>query len=144
MNFTKYTTQELEFITSNIEFLKKELEKRHIKELDDFPFKVGDVIHTRNDKDNFLIKIKEIEKRNNNVVADEIIIRASGSFDLYVDEWFDIDTTSWHEYTKIDKSEIFENLSNIIDKYDNDIQELNNDTYLKLKNELRLIVKEIL
>lgn len=122
-------------ITSNIEFLKKELEKRHIKELDDFPFKVGDVIHTRNDKDNFLIKIKEIEKRNNNVVADEIIIRARGSFDFYVDEWFDIDTTSWHEYTKIDKSEIFENLSNIIDKYDNDIQELNNDTYLKLKNE---------
>ena len=27
MNFSKYTTQELEFITSNIEFLKKELKK---------------------------------------------------------------------------------------------------------------------
>lgn len=135
MNFTKYTTQELEFITSNIEFLKKELEKRHIKELDDFPFKVGDVIHTKHDNDNFLIKIKEIDKRNNNVVADEIIIRDCVSFDFYNDEWFDINRTEWYEYTKIEDSEIFENLSNIIDKYDNDIQQLNDDTYLKLKNE---------
>ena len=31
MNFSKYTTQELEFITSNVELLKKELEKRYIK-----------------------------------------------------------------------------------------------------------------
>lgn len=135
MNFTKYTTQELEFIASNIEFLKKELEKRHIKELDDFPFKVGDVIHTRNDKDNFLIKIKEIDKRNNNVVVDEIIIRASWSFNLYINEWYNIDTTKWHKYTKIEKSEIFENLSNIIDKYDNDSQQLKDETYLKLKHE---------
>ena len=135
MNFTKYTTQELEFITSNIEFLKKELEKRHIKELDDFPFKVGDVIHIRNDKDNFLIKIKEIDKRNNNVVVDEIIIRASWSFNLYINEWYNIDTTKWHKYTKIEKSEIFENLSNIIDKYDNDSQQLKDETYLKLKHE---------
>jgi hypothetical protein len=143
MNFTKYTTQELEFITSNIEFLKKELEKRHIKELDDFPFKVGDVIHTRNDKDNFLIKIKEIEKRNNNVVADEIIIRANGLFGFYIDEWFDINRTEWYEYTKIEDSEIFENLLNIIGKYNDevqqlndDMQQLNDDTYLKLKNEI--------
>ena len=135
MNFTKYTTQELEFITSNIEFLKKELEKRHIKELDDIPFKVGDVIHIRNDKDNFLIKIKEIDKRNNNVVVDEIIIRASWSFNLYINEWYNIDTTKWHKYTKIEKSEIFENLSNIIDKYDNDSQQLKDETYLKLKHE---------
>ena len=135
MNFTKYTTQELEFITSNIEFLKKQLEKRHIKELDDIPFKVGDVIHIRNDKDNFLIKIKEIDKRNNNVVVDEIIIRASWSFNLYINEWYNIDTTKWHKYTKIEKSEIFENLSNIIDKYDNDSQQLKDETYLKLKHE---------
>lgn len=135
MNFSKYTTRELEFITSNVEFLKKELEKRHIKELDDFPFKVGDVIHSKHNNDNFLIKIKEIDKRNNNVVVDEIVIRDCGLFDAYVDEWFDIDTTEWHEYTKIEKSEIFENLRNILNKYDNDIQELNNDTYLKLKNE---------
>ena len=32
MNFSKYTTQELEFITSNVKLLKKELEKRRIKE----------------------------------------------------------------------------------------------------------------
>ena len=32
----------------------------------------------------------------------------------------------------------------IIDKYNDDVQQLDNDTYLKLKNELRLIVKEIL
>ena len=31
MNFSKYTTQELEFLTSNIELLKKELEKRNKK-----------------------------------------------------------------------------------------------------------------
>ena len=87
MNFSKYTTKELEFITSNVELLKKELKKRHIKELNDFPFKVGDVIHTKHDNDNFLLKIKEIDKRNNNIVVDEIIIRDCGLFDAYVDEF---------------------------------------------------------
>lgn len=136
MNFSKYTTKELEFITSNVELLKKELKKRHIKELDDFPFKVGDVIHTKHDNDNFLLKIKEIDKRNNNIVVDEIVIRDGGLFEAYVDEWFDIDRTEWHEYAKIEDSEIFENLLNIIDKYNNDLQQLDDDTYLKLKNEI--------
>ena len=49
--------------------------------------------------------------------------------------WYNIDTTKWHKYTKIEKSEIFENLSNIIDKYDNDSQQLKDETYLKLKHE---------
>lgn len=136
MNFSKYTTKELEFITSNVELLKKELEKRRIKELDDFPFKVGDVIHTKHDNDNFLLKIKEIDKRNNNIVADEIIIRNCGLFDAYVDEWFDIDRTEWHEYVKIEDSEIFENLNKIIDEYDNTVQQLSDNAYLKLKNEI--------
>ena len=136
MNFSKYTTQDLEFIISNFDNLKRELEKRHIKELDDFPFKVGDVIHSKHNKDIFLIKIEEIDKRNNNVVADEIIIRDSGSFDFYIDEWYNIDTTEWHEYVKIEDSEIFENLLNIIDRYNDDVQQLNDDAYLKLKNEI--------
>ena len=130
MNFSKYTTKELEFITSNVELLKKELEKRHIKELNDFPFKVGDVIHTKHDDDNFLLKIKEINKRNNNIVVDEIVIRDG------VDEWFDIDRTEWYKYTKIEDSEVFENLLNIINKYNDDVQQLNDDTYLILKNEI--------
>ena len=136
MDFSKYTTKELKFITSNVELLKKELEKRHIKELNDFSFKVGDIIHTKHDNDNFLLKIKEIDKRNNNIVVDEIVIRDGGLFDAYVDEWFDIDRTEWNEYVKIEDSEIFENLSKIIDEYDNDLQQLNNDTFLKLKNEI--------
>ena len=134
MNFSKYTTQELEFITSNVELLKKELEKRRIKELNDFPFKVGDVIHSKHDNDNYLLKIKEIDKRNN-IVVDEIVIRDSGLFDYYVDECFDIDTTDWSEYIKIEDSEIFENLSKIIDEYDNTVQQLSDNAYLKLKNE---------
>ena len=136
MNFSKYTTKELEFITSNVELFKKELKKRHIKELDDFPFKVGDVIHTKHDNDNFLLKIKEIDKGNNNVVADEIVIRDGGLFYACVDEWFDIDRTEWHEYVKIEDSETFENLLNIIDKYNNEVEQLENNTYLKLKNEI--------
>ena len=136
MNFSKYTTQELEFITSNVELLKKELEKRNIKESDNFPFKSGDVIHSKEGNDNFLLKIKEIDKRFNKVVADEIVIRDSGLFDAYIDEWYDINTTEWHEYTKIEDSEIFENLFNIIDKYNDEIQQLEEDTYLKLKNEI--------
>ena len=136
MNFSKYTTQELEFITSNVELLKKELKKRHIKELDNFPFKVGDVIHTKNDKDNFLLKIKEIDKINNNVVVDEISIIDGGLFDAYVDEWYNIDNTEWNKYVKIEDSEIFENLLNIIDKYNNEVEQLENNTYLKLKNEI--------
>ena len=104
MNLSKYTTQELEFIISNFGDLKRELEKRHIKESNNFPFKVGDVIHTKYDGKNFLLKIKEIDKRNNDVVADEIIIRNDGScglFESYVDEWYDIDNTEWYEYVEI-------------------------------------------
>lgn len=142
MNFSKYTTKELEFITSNVELLKKELEKRHIKELNDFPFKVGDVIHTKANDGNFLLKIKGIDNRYNKVIADkiavvdEIVIRDDGTFDVYVDEYHDIDLTEWHEYVKIEDSEIFENILNIIDKYNNDLQQLDDDTYLKLKNEI--------
>lgn len=136
MNFSKYTTQELESIISNFDDLKIELKKRRIKESNDFIFKIGDVIHTKWDNNNLLLKIKEIDKINNNVVADEIIIREYGSFDTYTDEWFDIDRTEWHEYVKIEDSEIFKNLLNIINKFDNDLKQLNDDTYLKLKNEI--------
>ena len=136
MNFIKYTTQELEFIISNFGDLKKELEKRKMKESDDFIFKTGDVILLNTGCDNFILKIKEIDKRFNKVVADEIVIRDGESFDAYVDEWYDLDITEWSEYTKIEDSEIFENLLKIIDKYNNDLQQLSDDTYLKLKNEI--------
>lgn len=135
MNFSKYTTQELEFITSNIELLKKELEKRNVKESDDFPFKNGDIIHSKQRDANIILKIKEIDKRNDTVVADEIIIKDDGTFDGYVDEWYDIET-EWNKYVKIEDSEIFENLLNIIDKYNDEVQQLENDAYLKLKNEI--------
>lgn len=139
MNFSKYTTKELEFIISNFGDLKRELEKRNIKESNDFLFKTGDVVHRKLNDDNFLLKIKEIDKRNNNVVADEIVIRDGGLFDAYIDEWFSVngnDGTEWHEYVKIEDSEIFENLLSIIGKYNDDAQQLNDDTYLKLKNEI--------
>lgn len=138
MNFSKYTTQELEFITSNVELLKKELEKRNIKESGKFPFKVGDVILLNTGGDNFILKIKEIDKRFDKVVADEIVIRdgLDGLFDAYVDEWYDIEYTEWNDYVKIEDSKIFENLLNIIDKYNDEVQQLENDTYLKLKNEI--------
>ena len=77
MNLNKYTTQELEFITSHVEFFEKELEKRYIEELNDFPFEVGDIIHSKYDNDNIL-KIKAIDEIN--VVADEIVIRKGGPF----------------------------------------------------------------
>ena len=139
MDFSKYTTQELEFITSNVELLKKELEKRHIKESNDFLFKTGDVIHRRFNADNFLLKIKGIDKSDNNVVADEIVIRDGVFFDSYTDELFSINgnySIEWHEYVKIEDSEIFENLLSIINKYNDDAQQLNDDTYLRLKNEI--------
>ena len=138
MDFSKYTTQELEFITSHVEFFEKELEKRYIAEFDDFLFKVGDVIHSKSDDDNFLLKIKEIDKRNSNVIADVIIIRDDECqlFDAYADERYDIVTTEWNEYVKIEDSALFENLLKIIDKYNDDVQQLDNDTYLKLKNEI--------
>lgn len=136
MNFSKYTTQELKFIISNFDNLKKELEERYIKESDNFPFKSGDVILLNTGCDNFLLKIKKIDKRNDHVVVDEIIIRDDGTFDVYVDEWYDIEYTEWNEYVEIEDSEIFENLLNIIDKYNDEQEQLENDTYLKLKNEI--------
>lgn len=134
MSFSNYTTRELEFIISNFDDLKRELEERNIKESNDFPFKSGDVIRLKDGNDNFIFKINKIDKRNNSVIADEIIIRYGGSFNSYVDEWFDID--EFYNYVKIEDSEIFENLLNIIDKYDGEAQQLENDTYLKLKNEI--------
>ena len=136
MGFTKYTTQELEFIVSNFKHLERELKKRQIKESDTFPFKVGDIVHRKIDDDNFFIKIKEIDKNNNTIIGDEIVIRDGGDFDAYEDEWYDMDQIELHEYVKIEKSEIFENLLEIIDKYNNDVQQLNDDAYLKLKNEI--------
>ena len=136
MNFSKYTTQELEFITSNAELLKKELEKRNIKESDNFIFKTGDVIHSKHGNDNSILKIKKIDKRNDRVIVAEIVIRDDGRFNVYVEEWYSIEYTEWNEYVKIEDSEIFENLLNIIDKYNDEVQQLENDTYLKLKNEI--------
>jgi hypothetical protein len=136
MNFSKYTTQELKFIISNFDYLKKELEERYIKESDNFPFKSGDVILLNTGCDNFLLKIKKIDKRNDHVVVDEIIIRDDGTFDVYVDEWYDIEYTEWNDCVKIEDSEIFENLLSIIDKYNDEVQKLENDTYLRLKNEI--------
>lgn len=136
MNFSKYTTQEIEFIISNFDDLKRELEKRNIKESDNFIFKIGDVIYRKCDSYNLLLKIKKIDNSNNCVIADKIIIREYASFDVYVDNWFDIDRTEWHEYVKIEDSQIFENLLNIIDEYDNDLLQLNDYTYLRLKNQI--------
>lgn len=137
MNFSKYTTQELEFIISNFDDLKSELEKRNIKESNDFIFKTDDVILLNTGCDNFFLKIREIDKIFDKVVVDEIIIRDDGTFDVCVDEWYDIEYTEWNDYVKIEDSEIFENLLNIIDKYNDDVQQLNNDVYLKLKNEMQ-------
>lgn len=136
MGFSEYTTQELKFIVSNFEHLERELKKRQIKESDSFPFKVGDVVHTKNDGDNFFIKINEIDKINNNIFGDTIIIRRWGLFNASADEWYNMDNIEWHKYVKIEKSEIFENLLKIINKYDDDVQQLKNDTYLKIKNEI--------
>ena len=136
MDFSKYTTQELASIASKFDDLKRELEKRNIIESDNFTFEIGDVIHSKYNNDNLLLKIKEIDIINNSVVADLIIIRDRGLSGAYVDEWYDIDNTEWYEYIKIEDSNIFENLLKIIDKYNDDVQQLNNDTYLKLKNEI--------
>ena len=136
MNFNKYTTQELEFIISNFGDLKRELEKRYIKESDNFIFTPGDVIYSKHGNVNSLLKIKTIDRRNNNVVADEIVIYDYGFFNAYVDEWFDFDATEWNEYVKIEDSEIFENILNIIDKYNDEMKQLNEFAYLRLKNEI--------
>ena len=133
MSFSKYTTQELEFIASKFDDLKRELETRHSEELNDFHFKVGDVIHSKYNNGNIL-KIKEIDEIN--IVTDEIIIRKGGPFYFLEDELFDIDSTEWNEYVKIENSALFENLLNIIDEYNDDVQQLNDDTYLKFKNEI--------
>lgn len=106
MDFSKYTTQELEFIISNFKSFKKELKKRHIKESDDFPFKSGDVILLNTGCDNFLLKIKKIDKRNDHVVVDEIIIRDDGTFDVYVDEWRG-DYQCYTQWVSISELEMF-------------------------------------
>lgn len=135
MNFEKYSTQELELIASNVELLKKELQRR-IKELKKFPFEVGDVIHQKNDSSNYFIRINEIDKRNNEVSIDEIVIRKNGLFEVNDGERFGIDEAEWFRYAKIEDPTIFENLLNITNKYYDDVQRLNDDTCQKLKNEV--------
>ena len=81
MSFTKYTTQELEFIVSNFKHLERELKKRQIKELDSFPFKVGDVVHTKNDDDNFIVEVtvkpldfmSGVEEEATEILTDELL-----------------------------------------------------------------------
>lgn len=137
MNLEKYTTQELEFITSNVELLKKVLQTRRMKELDKFPFKVGDVIALKeNNGGNYFIKIKKIDERHNQIYIDEITIRHDASFDMEVDECFGINNVDWVRYTKVEEPDIFENLFNIINKYDDDVQQLHDDTYQKLRTEI--------
>lgn len=136
MNFEKYTTQELEFIVSNVELFKKVLQTRRIKELDKLPFKVGDVIHTENNSSNYFIKINAIDKINNKVSVDEIVIRNDGTFDVNDDERFGIDEVEWFGYAKVKDTNIFENLLKIINKYYDDAQQLDDNTYQKIKNEI--------
>lgn len=136
MDFKKYTTQELEFIVSNVELFKKMLQTRRMKELDKLPFKVGDVIHTENNSSNYFIKINAIDKINNKVSVDEIVIRNDGTFDVNDDERFGIDEADWVEYVKVENPDIFENLFNIINKYYDDVQQLDDDTYQKLRTEI--------
>lgn len=137
MNLEKYSTQELEFITSNVELLKKALQTRRMKELDKFPFKVGDVIALKeNNGGNYFIKIKKIDERHNQIYVDEIVIRHDASFDMDIDECFGINNVDWVRYAKIEDPTIFENLLNITNKYYDDVQQLNDDTCQKLKNEI--------
>lgn len=137
MNFEKYTTQELEFITSNVELLKKALQTRRIKELDKFPFKVGDIIALKeNNGGNYFIKIKKIDERYNQIYVDEIVSRHDASFDMDIDECFGINNVDWVRYAKVEDPDIFENLFNIINKYYDDMQQLHDDTYQKIKNEI--------
>ena len=136
MNFEKYTTQELEFITSNVLLLKKELQILRIKELDKFPFKVDDVIHQKYNNGTNFIKIKKIDERNNQIYIDEIVIKHDTSFDLDVNECFSIYNIDWVRYDKVEDPDIFENLLKIINKYYDDVQQLHDDTYQKIKNEI--------
>lgn len=136
MKLEKYTTQELEFITSNVELLKRELQERHMKELDKFPFKVGDVIHTKDRNANYFIKIKKFYEKDEQVDIDEIIIREDGEFDAEVNECYAIGDIEWFRYVKVNDSNIFDNLLNITNKYYDDVQQLNDDTYQKIKNEI--------
>lgn len=134
-----YTTKELEFITNNIELFKKELKERQIEKLNSFSFKAGDIIHRKLNNDNLFYKIKEIDKSDDTIVADEIVIRSYGVFCIHTEEWFDIDDFKWDEYVKIEDSEIFEDLFKIINKYNEDIKQLGDDTYLKLKNKIETL-----
>lgn len=136
MNVKDFSTTELADILSNIENIKKELENRKENE-NKFLFNVGDVIYTKNkNNDYFILYIKEIDINNNNVVVDELVLRYSSTFDMFEDEWYYYNDIKWPEYTKIENSEIFNSIEDIINVYNKQIDDLTIKTYKELKTQI--------
>lgn len=136
MNVKGFSTTELADILSNIENIKKELENRKENE-NKFLFNVGDVIYTKNkNNDYFILYIKEIDINNNNVVVDELVLRYSSTFDMFEDEWYYYNDIKWTEYTKIENSEIFNSIEDIINVYNKQIDDLTIKTYKELKTQI--------
>lgn len=134
MEFTKYTTEDLEIITANFSKLQEELKRRKCKEYVKCFFEEGDVLYcTNKDGDEYFIKVKEISERYNNVIYDEIVISNEGSFDYFDDEWDDYNR-DWSEYKKLDDTSIFAELKNMIEEHNNTILKTNNMTFNNLKN----------
>lgn len=133
MELRDFSTKTLEDIVANYETIKNELKKRKANN-NNFSFNVDDVIFSKNNNnDYFVLQIKEVNINDDNVVVDELILRNNGIFDMFEDEWYDIEETNWKEYTKMRNNKIFNSLKEVINEYNKKIDFIEATTYKELK-----------
>lgn len=133
MELRDFSTETLEDIVANYETIKNELKKRKANN-NNFSFNVDDVIFSKNNNnDYFVLQIKEVNINYDNVVVDEFILRNGGTFDMFEDEWYDIEETNWKEYTKMRNNQIFNSLKEVINEYNKKIDFIEATTYKELK-----------
>lgn len=119
MKISEFTKDELQFLVDNYLEIKKELANRKLD------IKEGDVRISKNPQRISIIKVKGFE--NDGIIFDEIYISEIG-IRTNLDSWTANEQIALKAYEKY-KSEVFEELWNQVNKFNEESQKLQNTLY---------------
>lgn len=119
MKISEFTKDELQFLVDNYLEIKKELANRKLD------IKENDVRISRNPQRISIIKVKGFE--NDGIIFDEIYISETG-IQTNSDSWTANEQIALKAYEKY-KSEVFEELWNQVNKFNEESQKLQNTLY---------------
>lgn len=119
MKISEFTKDELQFLVDNYLEIKKELANRKLD------IKENDVRISRNPQRISIIKVKGFE--NDGIIFDEIYISETG-IRTNLDSWTANEQIALKAYEKY-KSEVFEELWNQVNKFNEESQKLQNTLY---------------